>query len=62
MIHRPKFVSCKWESSFGELLEGAHRTLSCATVSMIVIALNDRFRDPQEVSIDSPVYVCQQFG
>ena len=61
-MQKPKIVGCKWEHSFGELLVQAQHTLSCETVSKIQIVRSDHFRDSQEVSIDSPVYICQQFN
>ena len=62
ILHRPKILGCTWETSFGEMLAAAHPTLSAQTIAKIVIDRTDRFRDPQEVSIDAPVYICHQFG
>ena len=58
----PKFVKCSSEDSFGEVLGRSNEEFRGKTVLKILIANNDSFKDSQEVSIDAPVVLCQNFN
>ena len=56
-----KIVKCNWEDTFGEVFEKAAPHLQTSTFYQIKIAKKDQFVTTQEVSIDTPVSVCEQF-
>ena len=58
----PKIVKCSSEDSFGEVLGRSNEEFRGKTVLKILIANNDSFKDSQEVSIDAPVVLCQNFN
>ena len=53
---------CNWEDTFGEVFEKAAPHLQTSTFYQIKIAKKDQFVTTQEVSIDAPVSVCEQFA
>ena len=57
-----KIVKCNWEDTFGEVFEKAAPHLQTLTFYQIKIAKKDQFVTTQEVSIDAPVSVCEQFA
>jgi len=61
LLQTPRIVKCNWEDNFGEVLGRVGEEFRGKTVSKILISNSDSFRDAQEVSIDAPVILCQNF-
>ena len=55
-------MNCCWENNFAELLVKVSEKLQASSLSAVKISKNEQFVNSQEVMLDIPVGVCDQFG